>query len=305
VHLDRDRQPTTSLAEVIFGVAMIYVLQFFLRLAITAHTPATPDFGFLVLVVFISVVVCVALPALLMTLILTGQPRATLLFDQRPRLVACAAAVLLAATLHPVGQQLIMWIVQLYPVQGDALAGFTEMLRTSPSVWWTLLLLAALPAVCEELAFRGFVLSGLRHLGNKWWAIGLSAVFFGFTHSVIQQSLAATVVGFVLGYIAVQTGSLIPCILFHMTYNGLMLVSSRWPEFLQRWPELDVLVRQAGPNETYYPWYIVVICAIFAAALLNWFHHLPYLATKEERLTDARARQAQQPLVGGAAGGVE
>ncbi|MEX2315596.1 MAG: ABC transporter permease subunit/CPBP intramembrane protease [Pirellulales bacterium] len=305
VHLVRDRQATPSLAEVFFGVAIIYVIQFFMRLAVTAHMPASPDFSFLALVVFISVVVCIALPALLMTLVLTGRPRKTLLLDRTPRLAACAAAVLLATVLHPVGQQLVTWIVQLYPVQGDALAGLSEMLSSSPSVWLTLLLLAALPAVCEELAFRGFLLSGLRHLGNKWWAIGLSAVFFGFTHSVIQQSLAATAVGLVLGYIAVQTSSLIPCILFHMTYNSLMIVAERWPEFIQRWPTLDVLVQQAGPNQAYYPWYIVVICAIFAAALLNWFHRLPYLATKEERLSDARARQSQQPLVGSVTGSAE
>ena len=48
-------------------------------------------------------------------------------------------------------------------------------------------LMAVLPAMCEELAFRGFILSGLRHLGHKWWAIGLSAVFFGMATRVIQQ----------------------------------------------------------------------------------------------------------------------
>jgi sodium transport system permease protein len=305
VHLVRDRQPTPSLAEVFFGIAVIYVIQFFTGLAVSAHMPDEPGFSFLAQVVFISAVVCIAMPALLMTLILTGSPRKTLLLDQSPRLAACAAAVLLAAVLHPVGKQLGTWIVKLYPVHSDSLIMFSKMFESAPSLWITLLLMAVLPAVCEELAFRGFLLSGLRHLGNKWWAIGLSAVFFGFTHTIVQQSLAATVVGLVLGYIAVQTGSLIPCVLFHMTYNSLMIVAARWPEFVDRWPELDVLVQQAGPNETNYPWYIVALCAIFAAALLNWFHRLPYLATKEERLTDARARQSQQPLVGGVSGSAE
>jgi sodium transport system permease protein len=300
VHLVRDRQPTPSLAEAFFCVAIIYVVQFFVRLAVSSHMPASPEFSYLVLVLFISVVVCIALPALLMTVILTGRPMETLLLDRVPRPTACVAAVLLAAALHPVGQQLVTWIVQLYPIQGDALAEFSQLIGAAPNFWATLLLLAALPAICEELAFRGFILSGLRHLGQKWWAIGLTAVFFGFTHSVIQQSLAATVVGLVLGYIAVQTGSLIPCILFHLTYNSLGIAASRLPEFVERWPLLRALVQGPAAGQTLYPWYVVAICALLAMTILKWFHGLPYPATREERISDARARQGQQPIVGGA-----
>ncbi len=290
IHLVRDRQPTPSLAEAVFGVAILFVIQFFVRLAISAHVPDSPGFDFLVLVVVISSVVCIALPALLLALMFTNRPLKTLLLDRRPRFSACVAAVLLAAMLHPVGQQLVAWIVQLYPLQGDSLAGIADMVKKAPSLWSILLLMAVLPAICEEFAFRGFVLSGLRHLGNKWWAIGLTAVFFGFSHSVIQQSLAATAVGLVLGYLAVQTGSLIPCILFHATYNGLMIAASQ---------------QATSADQALYPWYIVALCALLAAGLLHWFHQLPYRATKEERLTDARARQGRLPLTSGATGGAE
>jgi hypothetical protein len=33
---------------------------------------------------------------------------------------------------------------------------------------------------------------------------------------------------------------------------------------------------------------------LLSAGVLAWFHRLPYLATKEEELSDARALQAQQ-----------
>ena len=91
-----------------------------------------------------------------------------------------------------------------------------------------LLLLTLAPAVCEELAFRGFILSGFRHLGHRWRAIALSAVFFGLAHTVIlQQSLLACLLGIVLGLLAVQTGSLLPGVLFHLVHNSLVLVLSR------------------------------------------------------------------------------
>src|SRR5215217_3641159 len=103
-----------------------------------------------------------------------------------------------------------LWIRELYPVQElvqNELKDFAKLLQTARYPWLPWLMMAVLPAVCEELAFRGFVLSGLRHLGSKRWSIGLAAVFFGMAHGIIQQSLSAAALGTVIGYIAVQTGS--------------------------------------------------------------------------------------------------
>jgi sodium transport system permease protein len=301
VHLVRGRQDTPSLAEAFFCVALIYVTQFFTQLAISANMPATPDFRFLTLLLFISQVVCIAMPALLMALLLTARPRKTLLLARAPRAAACVMAMLLAALLHPVGMQLAHGIRQLYPVQQDALIGevFRRMFETAPYAWLPYVLLAVLPALCEELAFRGFVLSGLRHLGSKWWAIGLSAAFFGMAHTVLQQSLSAVALGFVIGYVAVQTGSLVPCILFHLTYNTLMLATLKLPELTERWPEWAAPIQQLAPGEVIYRWPIVAVSGAASVVLLWWLHRLPYQATKEEQISEARARQPQHPLTAG------
>ena len=148
-----------------------------------------------------------------MAVMLTGRPLKTLLLDRMPSAAACGVAILLAVLLHPFGLQISTWIRDLYPVQEQVqneLADFARLLQTAPYPWLPYVMMAVLPAVCEELAFRGFILSGLRHLGSKRWAIGLAAVFFGMAHGIIQQSLSAAALGTVIGYIAVQTGSLIP-----------------------------------------------------------------------------------------------
>ncbi|MCI0492404.1 MAG: CPBP family glutamic-type intramembrane protease [Planctomycetes bacterium] len=309
IHLVRDRQQTPSLAEAFFCVAIIYIIQFFTQLAISANAPATADFGYLTLLLFISQVVCIAVPALLMTIVLTSQPLKTLLLNRAPQAAACVAAILLAVFWHPIGQRVVLWIHQLYPLSEDVTARSESVVRlveTAPYAWLPFLLMAVMPAICEELAFRGFILSGLRHLGHKWWAIGLSAVFFGIAHPVIQQSIAATSVGLVIGYLAVQTGSLVPCILFHGTYNSLMLASTHWPALADRWPVLRGLSSEASPSGPFiYSWPVVVLCGVLAAGLLGWFYRLPYQATKEEWLSDARARQAEHPLPSGLSGNVE
>jgi len=129
------------------------------------------------------------------------------------------------------------WINETYPASDEVVASSEAMLHlleTAPYPWLPFLLIAVLPAICEELAFRGFILSGLRRLGHKWWAVVLSSIFFGMAHTVLQQSLAAAVVGVAIGYLAVQTGSLVPCILFHMTYNGLNVLLIQWKDLPDR-----------------------------------------------------------------------
>jgi sodium transport system permease protein len=306
VHLVRDRQDTPSVTEAFFCVALIFVIQFFTRLAISANVPKDPNFNFLAQLLFISQVVCIALPALLMTLLFTDRPWRTLLLDRAPALAACFAAVVLAVLLHPLGHRFVEWIQYVYPIQDELLAetqSIGRMLQTAPYVWLPFLLMAVLPAICEEIAFRGFILSGLRRLGHKWWAIAFSAVFFGLAHTVVQQSIAAAALGAVIAYLAIQSGSLVPGMLFHATYNALMLASSLLPqssaELAIRWPAAKSLFVESAPGSLEYTLPVVIVTGFAALGVLAWFHRLPYQATKEERLSDARALQSQHLVAGG------
>src|SRR5205807_124351 len=157
----------------------------------------------------------------------------------------------------PLGIQFSHWIRELYPVQEAAkstLESFAQLLQTAPYPWLPYVMLAVLPAFCEEIAFRGFILSGLRHLGSKRWAIALTAVFFGIAHGIIQQSISAAALGLVLGYIAVQTGSLVPCMLFHMTFNGLGFATTLLPHLIKQRPALSNFVRETTGGEILYSW---------------------------------------------------
>jgi sodium transport system permease protein len=305
VHLVRDREDTPSLAEAFFCVALIFVIQFFTRLAISGNMPKEPAFGYLAQLLFISQVVCIALPALLMTLLFTNRPRRTLLVDRMPGVPACVAAIGLAVFLHPIGHRFVEWIQYLYPIQDELVAetqSIGRILQTAPYAWLPFLLMAVLPAICEEVAFRGFILSGLRHLGHKWWAIALSAVFFGLAHTVMQQSIAAAALGAVIAYLAIQSGSLIPGMLFHATYNSLMLASTLLPQRIDqltiRWPAARSVFLEVAPGNFEYRLPIVLVAGAAAAGVLLWFHRLPYQATKEERLSDARALQSQHLAAG-------
>ena len=146
-----------------------------------------------------------------------------------------------------------------------------RMLGQAPRIGTVILVMALTPAICEELAFRGFILSGLRHGGRKWQAIVISSIFFGLAHGFLQQSLVAVALGLLLGYLAVQTSSLLPCVVFHFVHNSLALLAARFAETAwDGWPPVHWLVQRAGDQYTY-RWPVVASSVILGCLALAWF----------------------------------
>ncbi len=300
MHLVRDRGDTPSLAQAVLCVAIIMVVQFFISIALTAQSFGELTFALFAKTALISQLACIFAPAALMTIMLTRNPARTLLLERTPQWKHLWAAVGLALLCHPLIARFNQLVDRLYPVP-DATKDFAkaigDALGGAPNWWVVIGLMALLPAVCEELAFRGFVLSGLRHVGHKWWAIGLSAVAFGLVHPIPHQKIPATLMGFVIGYVAVQTSSLWPCILLHAVHNSLGILVQSAAESVQNNRESPLAFLLGGEEPLLYHPATVAACGMGVAAILWALHGVSYRRTAEEQLEEARQRQ-DSPQVG-------
>lgn len=88
----------------------------------------------------------------------------------------------------------------------------------------SILLLAALPAIFEELVFRGILLNGLRDGLGDTSALLMSAFLFAIMHGSIQQLIYPFILGMVLGWIAMRTGSTFSSMLVHFLNNTIAVV---------------------------------------------------------------------------------
>jgi membrane protease YdiL (CAAX protease family) len=88
-------------------------------------------------------------------------------------------------------------------------------------------LMSALPGVCEESLFRGFMQGGLLRRWHPAAAIGVSSLFFALAHFDSQHSPVALVFGIWLGFVAWRTGSVWPAALCHFTNNLVAFVRIR------------------------------------------------------------------------------
>jgi sodium transport system permease protein len=220
-HVWRDRGETASPTEALLCGMIILIGMFF------AQFMAGDSIGGWVGIVKSTVIVqtcLILMPALLMAMILTRSPRKALRIH-RPQMSHLFAAVLIGIALHPsylmLGQA-VRLLYEMSPEAKEIIGQFESMVMAQP-IWAVLLLLAVLPAICEELAFRGFIFGGLLRQQGALRAIVVSALLFGFIHSLIQQSIAATMMGLLLGLIAWRTGGVLATMIVHVINNSLTL----------------------------------------------------------------------------------
>jgi sodium transport system permease protein len=136
-------------------------------------------------------------------------------------------------------------------------------------LWLALLAFAVAPGICEEVAFRGFLLSGFGHGGRWGLAVLVSAATFGLMHLIPQQVFNAALLGIVLGLLAVRTNSLLPGIVFHVLYNGLEVLRFRNFTTLPRGGGWDWLWHIEGGEMSYQP-LLLLVCGVGAALALGW-----------------------------------
>ncbi len=139
--------------------------------------------------------------------------------------VPCAvSAVLAAAGLFSLASRVL-------PVDPGAVEGFGEaILPGGAGTVETLLLLCLLPAVCEEAAFRGVIMSALERRNGRAGTILLSALAFGLFHFLYFRIVPTAFLGVVLALAVLRSGSIFTGMLIHASGNAFAIfLSDRLP----------------------------------------------------------------------------
>lgn len=263
-HLWRDRQGAATVGQAFGCAAVILIGLFFAKLVVTQGPSDWPGVAQMVLLPQIGLILA---PTLLMACVLTRSMRQSLRL-RRPAAFTLPVALLLGVTLHPTYMALGQLIQKFYPLSEQALTAlkpFEQIVNAAP-IWQVILLLAVVPAICEELAFRGFMFSGLVRDNGRLRAVVVTAVLFGMSHGVLQQSIAATFMGVLLGWIALRTGSVLPGLLIHLTNNALSVSLGRLAASDASW--VRYFIDTTGDQPGYHLVWVLMASCIAVTCLL-------------------------------------
>jgi membrane protease YdiL (CAAX protease family) len=146
---------------------------------------------------------------------------------------ACAAGAIATILILMAADKILTWFgIELPPLPApNFLLGGPGWLPA------TFLMVAIIGPAAEELLVRGLLLDWLRQKMSVWPAIFVSAVIFGLFHGVALHSGASgwlqlgarTALGVVCAYLAVRYRSLLPSLVLHASFNGLIVVASAFP----------------------------------------------------------------------------
>ena len=167
-----------------------------------------------------------------------------------PRWTHAVGAMLLAPALAVLAKTVFDWQRQVLPLpsrvqEGDLLHDITSLPLAA-----RLFVLAISPAICEELFFRGAILSGLRRDLGAVRCVAWQAVLFGAAHGSIYRFVPTAILGMVLTAVALRARSVWPGILLHAAYNSLLIVGvdSPWMVWLSACGLLLLAVRRPADH---------------------------------------------------------
>lgn len=155
-----------------------------------------------------------------------------------------------------------------------------------------LVIYALLPAIAEEIVFRGVIQKSILSKYNGFTAIFVSTLLFVLMHGALQQTVYQLIMGIMLGYVACVGGSILYSIILHFLNNAFVLLFGCFN-----------LVGYLSEETYYYNIYSMIfpVCLFMLGAILVGilFWVLKYLRTKNFfRYTPKKKKkkQAETPV---------
>jgi len=104
---------------------------------------------------------------------------------------------------------------------------YAELLRSSSlfEASFIVIVVAVIPAICEETFFRGFVQKSFEFRIKPVWAAAITAIFFALYHFNPYGLLALFALGFFFGYSAYKSESIFIPLILHFLNNLIAIVS--------------------------------------------------------------------------------
>ncbi|WP_345223040.1 type II CAAX endopeptidase family protein [Hymenobacter koreensis] len=149
--------------------------------------------------------------------------------------------------------------------QAQELTTFLTRFTSSNRFLVAVLVVAVIPAIAEELTFRGVMLRQFtRWTGSVHWGVWLSAVVFSAIHAQFFGFIPRVVLGALLGYLFAWSGNLLVPIAGHFTQNFFQLLLL----YLQQRGTIEF---DADSTEAL-PWYTMLVSAVLSFGLLYWLY---------------------------------
>lgn len=268
----KDAKPGAQLLGLVFYLLLGFIIAMGLQvlIPIEGDTPGAIRGGMWLQA--LSQLLMFFFPALFFVMVYHGSPSQYLHLDFHGRKWFLSfVAVIIFVLLLPINDWLTAWNDQWnLGSYEDSARHITELSKmvvdrmfslTQPAdLLLQLLVIALIPAVCEELFFRGALQQILRQwFGNGYVAIAVTALIFSLVHGDVYGLVPRFVLGLLLGYLYFSAESLLVNVCVHF-FNNACVVVAFYAYHHGSWPYNPYM-------PLFFPWNTILLFTLAAVAL--------------------------------------
>ena len=133
-------------------------------------------------------------------------------------------SILLIIGVFPLAIMSVAVMGVIFPSSAAEAGEISSFVYDSLNYPMAVLLIALLPAICEEAIHRGAILSSFRGIKHDWVILLIMSMLFGINHLTVLRFLCTAILGLVLSYVVVKKNNIILSVIMHFT-NNLISVS--------------------------------------------------------------------------------
>lgn len=220
-----------KIGDLILSIVVLLLLTMYLGLAVGAKSV----FGSTV----VSQLLILAMPLLLVWYMKSDVK--TLFSLKVPKVKDLAGGFILYVGVYALMLVVSFALLSLFPESAENTQMTFEVMMEQPFML-IVLVMAIMPAIGEELYFRGFIFGSLRHRYSAVWAIVLSALIFGVFHLSLVKILPTGMLGACFAYVAYTTGSIYIGMFLHFFNNLMSAIAMKYPQQMEKM--LPVLTKE-------------------------------------------------------------
>ena len=144
---------------------------------------------------------------------------------KRVRILQIVGVYLLWRGVIVIGYWLTEVELYLFPSLASETDGLNEAMRHMPFAL-ALFLIAFVPAICEEMLFRGPILRSLESLRIPWLIIVLDGIIFAAAHLSVLRMLPIGLLGVLLAYLVYSEENMVFSMFIHFVNNTWSVVAT-------------------------------------------------------------------------------
>ena len=127
--------------------------------------------------------------------------------------------ILIAAGAFPISMILVFLTGIIFPTSTQEIGEMSTFLYDKLNYPLAILIIAFMPAICEEAIHRGAILSNFRSLKHDWVIVLIMGLLFGINHMSVLRFLMTTLLGVILSFVVVKRNNILLSMIMHFTNN--------------------------------------------------------------------------------------